>query len=285
MRKTNYFENLTFPGGKKINVSERIDSKFSDTLHWHQYAELLLSRCNGNEVTVDFSTFRLNMNDIVFAGPGCLHSIRYVTEQSFLVIQFPLELFTQMNEFKAVFSVLSRDPMITYDPCSTKHNEIISCLSKVMDLYNSSNPFREISIFSQLLTAFEQIGLIQGMAASPNQPVNEKTDTKNMALIAEACLYLSENCTEQMTLEDVSRHIGMSKSHFSHLFRAYTDMTFVEFLTAERIKRAETFFSDPNVHIVDVAYDSGFASISSFNRAFRRIKGCSPTQFRRTRVD
>ena len=77
----------------------------------------------------------------------------------------------------------------------------------------------------------------------------------------------------------------MSKSHFSHLFKTYTDMTFVEFLTAERIKRAEAYFSDPHVHIVDVAYDAGFASISSFNRAFRRIKGCSPTQFRRTRVD
>jgi AraC-like DNA-binding protein len=62
-------------------------------------------------------------------------------------------------------------------------------------------------------------------------------------------------------------------------------MTFVEFLTAERIKRAEAFFSDPKIHIVDAAYDSGFSSISSFNRAFRRIKGCSPTQFRRTRVD
>ena len=50
-------------------------------------------------------------------------------------------------------------------------------------------------------------------------------------------------------------------------------------------KLAEAYFSNPNIHIVDVAYDSGFSSISSFNRSFRRIKGCSLTQFRRTRVD
>ena len=106
-----------------------------------------------------------------------------------------------------------------------------------------------------------------------------------MSLIAEACLYMTENCTEQLTLGGISHHIGMSKSHFAHLFRSYTGMTFVDFLTAERIKRAETFFLDPKMHIVDIAYESGFSSISSFNRAFRKVKGCSPTEFRKTRVD
>ena len=143
--------------------------------------------------------------------------------------------------------------------------------------------FRSVPFFHFHQNA--EIGILQSKTAISNLPVNDRTDTKNMSLIAEACLYISENCTPQLTPDDVSRRIGMSRSHFSHLFRAYTDMTFVGFLTAERIKRAEAFFSDPNVHIVDVAYDSGFASISSFNRAFRRLKGCSPTQFRKTRVD
>ena len=65
-------ENLTFQGGKKINVSERIDGRFSDALHWHQYAELLLSRCDGNSVTVDFTSYSLRTNDIVFAAAGSL---------------------------------------------------------------------------------------------------------------------------------------------------------------------------------------------------------------------
>lgn len=285
MGKKNYFENLTFQGGKKINVSERIDGRFSDALHWHQYAELLLSRCDGNEVTVDFTTYRMKTNDIVFAAAGSLHSVHYVTEESFLVIQFPPELFTQMNEFKPVLAALSRQPFIGYDADSVEHNEIISSLSRIRATYNADVLFREVTLYSLLLTVFLKIGLLQGGAVSANAPVNEKTDTKNMTLIAEACLYISENCTDQLTPDDVSRQIGMSKSHFSHLFKAYTDMTFVEFLTAERIKRAEAFFSDPKIHIVDAAYDSGFSSISSFNRAFRRIKGCSPTQFRRTRVD
>lgn len=149
---------------------------------------------------------------------------------------------------------------------------------------------RGVEVLIRLISLFLfENGFISGLRHACfvrlDRPVREKADSKNMALIAEACLHISEKCTEPMTPDDVSRHIGMSKSHFSHLFKMYTGMTFVEFLTAERIKRAEAYFSDPNIHIVDVAYDSGFSSISSFNRAFRRSKGCSPTQFRRTRVD
>ncbi|WP_412759101.1 helix-turn-helix domain-containing protein [Neobacillus cucumis] len=75
---------------------------------------------------------------------------------------------------------------------------------------------------------------------------------------------------------------GVSRSYFSYLFKKYTNMTFIEFLTTERIKRSEFLLLDPKAHIIDIAFDSGFLSISSFNRAFKKIKGISPSEFRKT---
>ena len=72
--------------------------------------------------------------------------MRYVTEQSFLVIQFPPELLSQLNEFKPVLSILSRSPLIRYDPDLAEHNEIISCLSRIRVLNESDVLFREVSI-------------------------------------------------------------------------------------------------------------------------------------------
>ena len=59
-------------------------------------------------------------------------------------------------------------------------------------------------------------------------------------------------------------------------------MTFIEFLTTERIKRSEFLLLDPEEHVIDIAFDLGFLSISSFNRAFKKIKGISPSEFRKT---
>ena len=39
-------------------------------------------------------------------------------------------------------------------------------------------------------------------------------------------------------------------------------------------------FRKPNVHIIDIAFDSGFTSLSAFNRAFKKITGMSPSKFR-----
>ncbi len=285
MVKNNYYENLTFSGGKRINVSNEIDRNFYEMTHWHPYAEILVSLCDGNEVTVNYTRYSLNTNEIIFVYSGDLHSVHYVTEKSFLVIQFPLELLTVMRELKSSIAVLATHPVLSYDPCSMDCNEIMLLISEIRQYYYSEDLFREAWTYSLLLRLFVKIGKMLSNLGLQRPGADKKTDDKNMSLIAEACLYITENCTQQLTLGGISHHIGMSKSHFAHLFRAYTDMTFIDFLTAERIKRAETFFLDPKMHIVDIAYESGFSSISSFNRSFRKVKGCSPTEFRKTRVD
>ena len=111
------------------------------------------------------------------------------------------------------------------------------------------------------------------------------TDSVNLKLMTEACLYISENCMKPLSLNDVALQVGVSRSHFAHLFKNYTNMTFVDFLTVERVKLAETFFLNPRLRITDIAFESGFSSISSFNRSFKKIKGCSPTEFRATMID
>ena len=285
MSKTSYFENLIFQDGKCINVSNRIDARFSDMLHWHPYAEILLSLKDHNEVSINFVPYKMDMNDLIFIYSGSLHSVRYVTEDSFLVIQFPSEIITRMNELKKLMPALSRNPHLKYDPYSRDSCQMTTLLREITETYNTNDPFRETTIYSSLLRLFILIGNMVNRNTDHMYQESEKTNDKNSALITEACLYIAENCTRPLTLDSVSHQIGISKSHFSHLFKYYTNMTFVDYLTAERIKRAESCFLDPQMRIVDIAFESGFTSISSFNRAFKKSKGCSPSDFKRTRVD
>ena len=51
-------------------------------------------------------------------------------------------------------------------------------------------------------------------------------------------------------------------------------------LNVRRIKQAETMLRNEDTPITQIAMNVGFSSITTFNRAFRKFKDCTPTQFR-----
>lgn len=280
MLMNNYFERLNFISGKKFNVSKKIDISFSDTMHWHPFIEILVSLYDNNEVTINFTKYVLKINDLMIIYPGDLHSLNHVDENAFILVQFPLDLLMIMSEFNGNFSMFYQHHCIKYDPSNIDADKMILLIKELPELYYSDTLFNEVRIYSLLLTFFAKLGQYCVNAKKEEISDDANTDYKSTKLITEACLYISQNCTKPITLDDISHHIGVSKSHFSHLFKKYTNMTFIDFLTTERVKRTEFLISNPKAHIIDIAFDSGFSSLSSFNRAFKKIKGISPKEFR-----
>lgn len=174
---------------------------------------------------------------------------------------------------------------IKYDPSSIDADQMILLIKKLPDLFFSDSLFSEVRIYTHLLEFFAMLGQHCVNERKEELTDDANADYKTTRLMTEACLYISQSCTKPLTLEDISRHVGVSKSHFSHLFKKYTNMTFIDFLTTERIKKAEALISNPKAHIIDIAFDSGFSSVSSFNRAFKKIKGLSPSEFRETMIN
>lgn len=280
-----YYENLIFSGGTKINVSRQVNVNYFDTAHWHPYVEVLVSLRDGNAATINFNRYALGKNDIAIVYSGDLHAVHYVTEDSFLIIQFPIALLAVMGELNRVLPQLSRCNCVRYTPGDPSSEEIMRCVRAIDEGYHSDDPFREVRVYARLLEFFAQVGRMCVRSGQPDAAAGASTEQANMKLMAEACLYISENCVKPLTLNGVASEVGVSKSHFAHLFKDYTNMTFVDFLTSERIKLAESLFPNPKLHIIDIAFESGFSSISTFNRAFRKAKGCSPTEFRATMID
>ena len=279
-----YYENLIFSGGSKINVSRKVDTNYFGTVHWHPYVEVLLSLKDGNAATINFTRYALAEGDIAIVYAGDLHAVHYVTEDSFLIIQFPIALLAVMGELSRVLPQLSRCNCVRHVPGDAASEDMLRCVRAIDACYHSDDPFREVRAYAGLLEFFAQVGR-RCLSAQPDAAGGASTEQANTKRMAEACLYIAENCVKPLTLNEVASEVGASKSHFAHLFKAYTNMTFVDFLTTERIKLAESLFPNPKLHIIDIAFESGFSSISSFNRAFRKVKGCSPTEFRATMID
>lgn len=106
---------------------------------------------------------------------------------------------------------------------------------------------------------------------------NERQDPP---LVHRAKKIIAEKAGDELTLSQLAHALNVSTFYFCKMFKKATGLNFTEYVTRTRIEKAKKLLLDPQVRISEAAYDSGFASITHFNRSFRRVVGQSPTQYR-----
>ena len=119
----------------------------------------------------------------------------------------------------------------------------------------------------------------QHLSILSNQLVvrREKDESANMA---RARQFIELHQGEPLSLGRVAHAANISRHYFCKMFKKATGMNFIDYLSRVRVERSKTFLLNPNSRISEAAFASGFQSMTNFNRAFRRIVGRSPTQFR-----
>ena len=99
--------------------------------------------------------------------------------------------------------------------------------------------------------------------------------------VSRAKQFVNASIPQTAKLDEVSRHVGLSRNHFCRVFKHGTGITFTEYLARLRVEKAKELLADVRVRITEAADRAGFNSISQFNRVFRRYAGSSPTEYRR----
>jgi len=273
-----YYENLSFSHGLMMNISYvNIPTDFP--LHWHTFAEIMICFEGSFELGLGHDIYQMEKLDVAICYPGVLHSIKSKgCKKDFLILQFPFELITNMNEFNRMTYLFSGMKIIRANESKELAIKMKDILVHMKDVYYSDLPFKEVILYTDLLSLFTQLG--NWCLREMKDATLDSGSTKSIDLIAEACLFIARNCTEPIELETVAKHVGFSKYHFAHTFKKYVNMTFLEFLTTERIKKAETLLADPHISITEIALRTGYTNFSTFNRTFKRNKGCTPSEFR-----
>lgn len=99
-----------------------------------------------------------------------------------------------------------------------------------------------------------------------------------------AAHYIETRCAEPLHLEDVARAATLSPLHLLRVFHQSIGVTPHQYLMRMRLMLALRLLRDTKLSVTDIAYESGWADLSNFNKAFRREFGCSPRTLRSTRL-
>ena len=92
--------------------------------------------------------------------------------------------------------------------------------------------------------------------------------------------YVAEHFAEEISIERLAELVELSSSHFSHVFKETTGMTPLQFVTRERITRAQQMIRETSRSLIEIGLEIGYTSPSHFAHVFRRVVGVTPTKFR-----
>lgn len=101
----------------------------------------------------------------------------------------------------------------------------------------------------------------------------------------ETVLRILQYCTahykEDLTVTSVAESLDLSRSCVSHIFSTRISMNFCDYINLLRLAEAEKILNNKSYTITEIAGMSGFSTIRTFNRAFLKKYGISPSAYRK----
>ena len=95
-----------------------------------------------------------------------------------------------------------------------------------------------------------------------------------------AC-FIAQNYTQPLTAEMIGQHVRLHPNYAMALFQQTFGTTLIKYVTEHRLSHAQRLLVTTEEPIVNIAFSSGFGSLSRFNEAFRQSFGCTPRNYRR----
>ena len=108
---------------------------------------------------------------------------------------------------------------------------------------------------------------------------DQKEDQSNSA-VKKAMLYIQENYSRDISLDDVSSQVNISPYYFSKIFKEETGENFIEYLTRVRIDKAKELLVDANVSVKEAGIQSGYSDPNYFSRIFKKQMDMTPSEYK-----
>ena len=92
--------------------------------------------------------------------------------------------------------------------------------------------------------------------------------------------HLQVRLAGEISVGELAALVDLSPFHFCRVFKQTTGMSPLQFITRERITRAQQLMRETSLSLIEIALEVGYPNPSHFAQVFRRVAGKTPTAFR-----
>jgi len=270
------YENIATKKGSEPFLAYTLSvPSFEFKWHYHPEYELtLITKGKGRRLVGD-SNEGFAEGDLVLLGPGLPHtwsSDKGRKEVSAVVIQFSSDFihnflsYTGFDNLARLLSMASRGLLFPRSKETALQIELLPALAGVEKVVSLLTILQKLSEQKNTNLSSEYFTVVK----------SEKTENR----INKVCQYVQKKSSEVIDLEQTANLIHLSPSAFCKFFKRATGKTFSDYINDIRIGNTCHLLTEPDKAISEIAYETGFESLTYFNRIFLKKKRVTPREFR-----
>ncbi len=248
------------------------------TPYWHYHPEIELTYILEGEGTriVGNSIETFTSNDLVLIGKNVPHNWISLNHQKSnlqkaFVFQFKADIFSSLKECKHFFELFDQGNR------GIHFNEPTPKIMKLITTFGTLNKVQQIGSFFELLDILSKDENYKFLASKDYKSLhNQRHNTDKFAKVNN---YILEHLDQKITVQQMADFTNMVPQSFCRWFRQNSGNTFITFLNKTRIENACQILVQKNQSIQQIAFNTGFESLSHFNRTFKKYKQQSPREF------
>lgn len=258
---------------KKNSISASLRTGLTCLPHLHSHIEVGFIIDGETEVTIDGKTYTVGVGEGFIIFPNRIHSYEDNGNiKCYLLICSPDDTAPFTDIFKGY---LPESPVFTPPEPEILESVFASAAKRGMEL--EKNP--DIPFNAERVRAYASAVLSEMLPAIALNP----SHSGDPDAIQRILLYCDTHYSDDLSLDILAKKLGYSKYYISHIFSANVKMGFSRYLRSLRVNAAKRLIRHTDKSMTDIAIDSGFSSIRTFNRQFFAETGLSPSEYAKKR--
>jgi len=260
------------------------DEDLNYPFHWHSAIEIIMPIKGNYEIQLKNKAYLLKENDILIIPPLDTHGTKVPPDSKnglrIILMVEPTLLFSLPGISDSIIRQYNIN-LITQEEMPDIHGDIRRLL---MDCYNENkkkDKYLITAMYAKIIEIFVMLSRYYDQKLLNQDNIQANKRQNYIARLNSVFEYIDSHLTEKLTLEELTKVVHYSKFHFERIFKVFTSKSFYQFLKERRIHYAEPMLLNPKLTTIEVALNSGFGSVGAFNRAFKEIKHCTPSEFRK----
>ncbi len=259
---------------------DRTHHSYNMPFHWHKEWELIHILEGELLLSVDGKEYKASAGDVLLLREGMLHG-GAPDNCVYECLDFYLHgLFINALSIKKYLALFYRHVYLptVYFPASS---EVCNIVEELFSSFrtNKGEDLCRLTTISGIIRLFCTI-LEKGYYIENTQ--DDTRSTGKIEKLKPVFEYIESNFSSNVTLEQLSKIIGMNPGYFCRYFHSITQQTPINYLTQFRIECAAMMLSSTDKSITEIGFDCGFNDICHFIKTFKKFKGMTPKKYQKS---